>query len=142
MFVFLVRGKNNMEKHVEKFILSADSKALATISSDGLLNVIPVSSVRVFDGKIVLVNYFMQKTLENLNSNNKVAFVAWSKMIGYQIKGSVEYQDSGEIFEDVVSWIKETIPGRVVKGVLIINPNEVHDIAPDKKTKEHFAATE
>ncbi len=142
MFVFLVRGKNNMEKHVEKFILSADSKALATISSDGLLNVIPVSSVRVFDGKIVLVNYFMQKTLENLNSNNQVAFVAWSKMIGYQIKGSVEYQDSGEIFEDVVSWIKETIPGRVVKGVLIINPNEVHDIAPDKKTKEHFAATE
>jgi len=131
-----------MEKHVEKFILSADSKALATISSDGLLNVIPVSSVRVFDGKIVLVNYFMQKTLENLNSNNQVAFVAWSKMIGYQIKGSVEYQDSGEIFEDVVSWIKETIPGRVVKGVLIINPNEVHDIAPDKKTKEHFAATE
>lgn len=129
-----------MEKHVEEFILSADSKALSTISSDGLLNVVPVSSVRVFDGKIVLVNYFMQKTLENIISNNQVAFVAWSKMIGYQIKGSVEYQNSGEIFEDVVSWIKETIPGRVVKGVLIINPNEVHDIAPDKKTKEHFSS--
>lgn len=127
-----------MEKHVEEFILSADSKALATISSSGVLNVVPVSSVRIFDGKIVLVNYFMDKTFENITTNNQVAFVAWSKMIGYQVKGTVEYKDSGEIFENVVSWIKETIPSRVVKGVLIISPTETHDVAPDKKTKEHF----
>ena len=127
-----------MKKYVEEFILSADSKALATASSSGVLNVVPVSSVKVFEGKIVLVNYFMDKTLQNINSNNQVSFVAWSKMIGYQIKGIVEYKEQGEIFDKVVSWIKDTIPGRVVKGVLIITPNEVHDIAPDKKTKEHF----
>lgn len=127
-----------MEKHVEEFILSADSKALATVSALGVLNVVPVSSVRVFDGKIVLVNYFMDKTFQNIISNDQVALVAWSKMIGYQIKGKAEYKDSGEVFDMVVSWIKETVPGRVVKGVIIITPIEVHDIAPDKKTKEHF----
>lgn len=127
-----------MEKYVEEFILSADSKALATASSSGVLNVVPVSSVKIFEGKIVLVNYFMDKTLQNINSNNQVSLVAWSKMIGYQIKGIVEYKEQGEIFDKIVSWIKDTIPGRVVKGVLIITPNEVHDIAPDKKTKEHF----
>lgn len=129
-----------MEKHVEEFILSADSKALATVSALGVLNVVPVSSVRVFDGKIVLVNYFMDKTFQNIISNDQVALVAWSKMIGYQIKGKAEYKDSGEVFDVVVSWIKETIPGRVVKGVIIITPTEIHDIAPDKKTKEHFSA--
>ncbi|MDQ5901721.1 MAG: uncharacterized protein QG580_436 [Patescibacteria group bacterium] len=129
-----------MEKHVEEFILSADSKALATISSLGVLNVVPVSSIRVFDSKIVLVNYFMDKTFQNIISNDQVAFVAWSKMIGYQIKGKAEYKDSGEVFDTVVSWIRETIPGRVVKGVIMITPIEIHDIAPDKKTKEHFSA--
>lgn len=129
-----------MEKHVEEFILSADSKALATVSALGVLNVVPVSSVRVFDGKVVLVNYFMDKTFQNIISNDQVALVAWSKMIGYQIKGRAEYKDSGEVFDTVVSWIKETIPGRVVKGVIIITPIEVYDIAPDKKTKEHFSA--
>lgn len=127
-----------MEKHIEDFILSANSKALSTISPHGVLNVVPVSSINVFDGKIVLVNYFMEKTLLNILSNDQVALVAWSGMIGYQIKGKAEYQTSGEIFEKVVSWIKETIPDRVVKGVIVISPTEIFDIAPDKKTKEHF----
>ncbi len=129
-----------MEKHVEQFIVSADSKALATISSAGVLNVVPVSSVRVFEGKIVLVNYFMEKTLENIISNNQVSFVCWSKMIGYQIKGRAQYHTSGDVFESVVSWIRETIPGRVVKGIFLVKPEEVYDVAPDKKTRAHSEA--
>jgi predicted pyridoxine 5'-phosphate oxidase superfamily flavin-nucleotide-binding protein len=125
-----------MEKYIEQFILSADSKALATLSPDGIINVVPVSSIKVVDGKIILVNYFMDKTLENITANNKVSLVAWSKMVGYQIKGSVEYTTQGNVFDDVVIWIKETIPSRTVKGVLIISPEEIHDIAPGKNTKE------
>ena len=125
-----------MEKYIEQFILSADSKALATLSPDGIINVVPVSSIKVVDGKIILVNYFMDKTLENITANNKVSLVAWSKMVGYQIKGSVEYTTQGNVFDDVVIWIKETIPSRTVKGVLIISPEEIHDIAPGKNTRE------
>lgn len=125
-----------MEKYIEQFILSADSKALATLSPDGIINVVPVSSIKIVDGKIILVNYFMDKTLENITANNKVSLVAWSKMVGYQIKGSVEYTTQGNVFDDVVIWIKETIPSRTVKGVLIISPEEIHDIAPGKNTKE------
>ena len=122
-----------METHIKQFLLNADSKALATLSRDGVINVVPVSSMKIIEDKIVLVNYFMEKTLENILSNDNIALVAWSEMAGYQVKGKVEYRTSGDTFDMVTNWIRETIPGRVVKGVLIIEPAEVYDISPDKK---------
>lgn len=41
----------NMEKHIEKFILEATSKALATQGNHGI-NVMPVSTIRVVGKKI------------------------------------------------------------------------------------------
>lgn len=127
-----------MEPHIEKFILSADSKALATYSNDSL-NVVPVSSIKVVDGKIWLINYFMDKTLSNILKNNNVALVCWRKMMGYQIKGQVSHETEGENFNLAVEWIKEILPERVVKGLLILNPKEIHDISPTKNTKEKFS---
>lgn len=125
-----------MKKHIEQFILNADSKAIGTISSDGIINVVPVSSIKIIDDKIILVNYFMDKTLQNIISNNQVSLAIWSKMIGYQIKGTAEYSTEGAIFNEIVLWIKETIPSRIVKGVIIISYTEIYDIAPSKNTDE------
>lgn len=121
-----------------QFLLLAASKALATISREGVVNVVPVSSIKVLDGKILLVNYFMDKTLENILANPDVSLVAWTKMIGYQVKGSAQYKTSGDTFDMVVAWIREMLPERTVHGVVIIEPTEIFDIAPDKKTDEHF----
>ena len=129
-----------LEPDVTSFLLSATSKALATISADGSINVVPVSSIRVKDGRIVLVNYFMEKTLDNILAHPEVALVAWKDMIGYQIKGMAHYETSGMLFDEIVTWVNETIPGRVVKGIILITPTELYDIAPDKKTKETYTA--
>ncbi len=129
---------NHMEQHIEKFILSAESKALATYIN-GAPNVVPVSSVKIVDGKIWLINYFMDKTLANILENKSVALVCWKKMMGYQIKGKVSYETSGTNFDLAVDWIKKILPERVVKGLIILEPVEIHDIAPTKDTKEKFA---
>lgn len=100
-----------------------------------MINVVPVSTIRIIDDQIVLVNYFMGKTLDNIWSNNNVVLVAWSKMEGYQVKGKVEYRTSGNIFDMVTDWVKETIPDRVVRGVLVITPGEIYDVAPGKKDR-------
>lgn len=110
-------------------ILDADSKALATNGPHGL-NVVPVSSVRVENGQIWLVNYFMEKTAENIVADPQVALTCWTGMAGYQVKGRVDYQEDGEIFNDVKAWVADTLPDRVVKGVLVIEPEEVYNIAP------------
>ncbi len=131
-------NNNHMESHIEKFILSAESKALATCI-DGSPNVVPVSSIKIVDGKIWLINYFMDKTLANILENRSVALVCWKKMMGYQIKGKVSYETSGVNFDLAADWIKKILPERVVKGLIILEPEEIHDIAPTKDTKEKFA---
>ncbi len=129
-----------IDEHTEKFILSAESKALATYGKS--LNVVPVSSIKIVDGNIWLMNYFMDKTLSNILVNQSVAFVCWKKMMGYQIKGNVEYKTKGEDFNRAVKWIKEILPERVVKGLIILIPEEIHDIAPTKDTMNKFQAFE
>lgn len=138
MYAFRAKHKT-MEKHIEEFILSAEAKALATYSNDNL-NVVPVSSIKIIEGKIWLINYFMDKTLSNILENRSVALVCWRKMMGYQIKGVVSYVTSGQDFDEAVKWIKSVLPDRVVKGLIIITPNEIHDISPTKDTKEKISA--
>lgn len=136
MFVSVAR-RNFMEKHVEDFILSADSKAFATYSDLGI-NVVPVSSLKIVDGEIWLVNYFMNKTLSNIEKNPIASLVCWRKMMGYQIKGEIFYETQGANFDSAVDWIKNILPDRVVKGLVILKPKEIHDISPTKDTKEKF----
>ena len=124
-----------MNQEVEKFILNAPSKALATFGTNGL-NVVPVSSIRVVEGEIWLINYFMDKTLENIKDQKDAALVCWNKMFGYQIKGRVEYLENGEKFDQAVNWIAEILPDRTVKGLLVVTPESVFDVAPTKNTKD------
>lgn len=128
----------NMEKHTEEFILSAEAKALATYAN-GSLNVIPVSSIKIVDGKIWLINYFMNKTLSNVLDSKAVALVCWRKMMGYQIKGKVSYVTEGQDFDEAVKWIKSILPTRVVKGLIILIPEEIYDVSPTKDTEEKFS---
>ncbi len=126
-----------MENFVKEFLLIANGKALATNGPNGL-NVIPVSTIFIEGDNIVLVDYFMQKTLQNILENKNVSLAAWKDLYGYQIKAECEYKIDGEIFENTVLKVKEILPDRVVKGVLILSVKEVFDIAPTKNTKEHF----
>jgi len=135
IYVFLV--KDNMNENIEKFILYSESKALATYANQNL-NVVPVSSVKIVNGNIWFINYFMEKTLQNILENKNVAFVCWRKMMGYQIKGTVSYKTEGSDFDKAVLWIREILPDRVVKGLIILEPNEIFDISPTKDTEKEF----
>lgn len=127
-----------MPEHIKNFLTVAESKALATYSVKNGINVVPVSTIKIIGNTIILVNYFMDKTLTNFVENNNVALVSWSKMKGYQIKGEIQYKTSGEIYESVVRWVAETIPNRVVKGIIILKPIEIYDIAPEKNTDQYL----
>src|SRR3989338_9213380 len=114
---------------VEQALLEAEAKALATYSAVEGVSVVPVSSVRLIDGKVVLVNYFFGQTVRNIEENPDVALSFWSGLSGYRIKAKAAYETEGEVFDEVVGWIKETIPSRVVKGVLVLTPIALFDIS-------------
>lgn len=126
-----------MENYLKEFLLIADSKALATYGKEGI-NVVPVSTIRIVDDEIWLVDYFMEKTVKNILENEKVSLVAWKGLFGYQIKCLADYEVAGEKFVKAVDFVKEILPDRIVKGLLILKIEEVFDIAPTKNTKEEF----
>ncbi len=114
---------------VQTALLQAEGKALATYSAESGINVVPVSSVKVVDDKVVLVNYFFGQTVKNVEENPEVALTFWSGLAGYRLKAKAEHQTEGEVFDLVTSWIKETIPSRVVRGVLVLEPTALYDIS-------------
>ena len=70
----------------EQALLEAEAKALATYSEADGVSVVPVSSVRVIGGNVVLVNYFFGQTVRNIEENPDVALTFWSGLSGYRIK--------------------------------------------------------
>lgn len=109
-------------------IENAEGKALATHVPD-CLHVVPVSTVKVKNNQILLVNYFMGKTLKNIQENPGVSLACWRGLEGYQIKGTVQYVTEGDIFDSMKAMVYEMLPDRVVKGVLILTPAEVYDVS-------------
>jgi predicted pyridoxine 5'-phosphate oxidase superfamily flavin-nucleotide-binding protein len=115
-------------ENIKEFILNADSKALATFTNENV-NVVPISVVKIQDENIILLNFFMGKTVENIKLNNKVAIVCWKGLEGYQIKNEVKYIEEGEVFEIEDKWSKENFPERTLKGVLVLEPKGIFDVA-------------
>jgi len=115
----------------EEFILQADAKALATFSTQSGAHVVPVSTVKIVDNDIVLINYFFGQTLKNLRENSEVALACWKGLAGYQVKATARYEEEGELFDSIKSWVAEILPDRVVKGIVILKPKSVFDISAD-----------
>lgn len=126
-----------MENHIKEFLLLADSKAIATYWNNSI-NVVPVSTIKIIGEEIILVDYFMEKTVKNILENENVSLVAWKGLFGYQIKAKAKYEIEGDKFIETAQFVKEILPERVVKGILVLTVREVFDIAPTKNTKEEF----
>lgn len=110
-------------------LLNADSKALATTGPNGL-NVVPVSTIRIVDGKIWLMNYFFRKTIENIVADTRVSLVGWKGFDGYQVKGNILYVTEGPQFDDAKAWVAQNLRDRVVTGLLILTPESIYSISP------------
>jgi hypothetical protein len=117
-----------LPQNIKDFILNADSKALATFTPNDV-NVVPVSVIKIYDEKIILLNFFMGKTIENIKQNNRVSIACWKGLEGYQIKCEVQYVTDGSLFENEKVWSGENFPDRTLKGVLVLVSKEIFDVA-------------
>ncbi len=118
-----------LSQEIIDILLDSENKAFATTGKDRI-NVVPVSTMYIIDGKIWLINYFFKKTLENILEEPRAALVCWKGFCGYQIKGQVEYIENGVLFEKAKEMVFQKLPDRIVKGLLILKPEEVYNISP------------
>ena len=87
---------------------------LATVSPDGIPNIIYASCVGAFgDDRLV-------KTRRNLLTGGKGAILFRSKEgKAYQIKGTLEYHRDGKVFEDMKTWNPPKHPGHAAAALQI-----------------------
>ncbi|MGA2633048.1 MAG: pyridoxamine 5'-phosphate oxidase family protein [Terracidiphilus sp.] len=123
-------------KHVQDF-LPGKLAWVATASRDGMPNVTPKGSLKLLDEQHVLfADLFSLKTGRNLLENKNVAVTVVDPGTGkgYQIKGTAEIIDSGELFEETSKQMK-AVPKDLppVHHVVAITVEAVFDqsVGPD-----------
>jgi len=100
---------------------------LASADNSGMPNAVPIFFTKILDnGNLLLVDNFMNKTLENINQNPRVSVSVWKDKEGYQFKGTAAVESSGANFEQG----KELAKDRNPKGVVVVALTSVYTTAP------------
>lgn len=132
-----------MPKDCQDMINNAYAAALSTCA-DGVPNVVPVSMKQVIDDETVMVSdQYMLKTLANLRANPRAALSAWDDEGGFQVKGTVIYENEGPRYKAVAAQVKEILSGMgydfTSKGVCYIHVDEVYSVTPGEHAGERLA---
>lgn len=115
---------------IGKIIDEAEAKALATTGACGI-NVVPVSVLTVKNSDIILYNFFMGKTIENIETDSEVALTVWAGLAGLQIKAKAEYITEGDLFANAKKDMEKQFPDRTLSGVIVLTPHRIYDISAD-----------
>ena len=87
---------------------------LATISEDGVPNIIYVGCVGAFgDDCLVVADNYFDKTRKNLQRQGGKGSMLFRNKEGkaYQVKGTLEYHKEGEIFDHMKAFTPSQHPG-------------------------------
>lgn len=107
-------------------VMEAEARVLATHGPCGI-NAIPVSVVTIDDNHVYLYNFFMDKTVRNIQDEQTVAFTAWKGFAGVQMKATASYVTTGDLFATAVETMKKRFPNRVLSGVIVLTPTSFYD---------------
>jgi len=108
---------------------------LATATGDGIPNAVPMGAKKIIDDETILLSdQYFNKTLANMKSNPKASVTFWDKTEGYQLKGTIIIETSGERYEETAKWIEEV--GNAIgvtmrsKGAVIMKIDEIYGVTP------------
>ena len=107
----------NITDEMREIVGKTKGWALATVSKEGIPNVVPIGNGKVVsENEVLLTDNFMRKTIRNIKTNpDKVAVSAWDwdTVQGYQFKGTARIETSGEVFEEAVHMAKSKAKARM-----------------------------
>ena len=120
-------------EEMKRVVEEARVFAVATANKDGEPNVVPIAFGKVLgEEEILLVDNFMNKTMENLKTNPRAAVSVWKAgdSKGYQFKGDVRIETSGRNFEGGVKMVKAKEPKLSPKAAVIVTVKSIYSITP------------
>lgn len=94
---------------------------LATVSPDGIPNIIYVTCVGAFgDDRLVVADNYFDKTRRDIVAGAKGALLFRSQTgKAYQVKGTLEYHTDGEVFRHMKTWNPPKHPGHAAAALRV-----------------------
>lgn len=93
---------------------------LTTVSTGGLPNSIYATCVGRWRGKFVVADNYFDKTRKNIQGGCRGAILFMTKEgKAFQIKGQLEYHESGPLFDDMKSWNPAKHPGHAALALVV-----------------------
>jgi predicted pyridoxine 5'-phosphate oxidase superfamily flavin-nucleotide-binding protein len=93
----------------------------STVDANGIPNTIYATCVSIYNPETVVIadNYF-DKTLKNILNGSKgsILFLTEDNK-SFQIKGSIEYHKTGEVFNDMKKWNPIELPGNAAAALKV-----------------------
>ncbi|OQY25492.1 MAG: pyridoxamine 5-phosphate oxidase [Desulfobacteraceae bacterium 4572_35.2] len=91
-----------------------------TVSQNNIPNSIYATCVSCDgDNRFIIADNYFEKTRTNIQSGSSGTFLfITDKDKAYQIKGRIEYQQSGPLFDDMKQWNPEKHPGHAAVAVV------------------------
>lgn len=107
-----------------KKMVETNAMSVATTDGRGKPHAIAVAYVKLREGKLVITDNFMKKTVKHIQKRPDVAVAVWnSKWKGYEVKGKARYYASGKWY-NIVKRMKEN-KGYACKGAVVITPMSI-----------------
>jgi len=114
-----------------KEILTGSMWVLATADANGVPNAVPIHwGIILSDNKLMLVNNYMNKTIDNISNNPNVSISVWKKTTGYQFKGKAVIETSGPNFEAGAGKVIQANPKAKPKGVVVVDLDSIYLTSP------------
>jgi len=98
---------------------------LTTVDGSGQPNSIYATCVKKFsEDKLVVADNYFNKTRANILAGSKGSILFITKEgKAFQIKGSIDYAEQGEIYDDMKQWLDPKFPGN---AAAVLNAEEVY----------------
>lgn len=115
-----------------KDMIATQQCFVGTVSKDGIPNVAPKRSTRVFNDETLIFNEGTGgTTYRNLVEGSKVSVAVVNREVldGYRFVGSAEVLESGDIYEKAAELsLKHGMPKP--KAVVLVKIEEIHSLKP------------
>lgn len=93
---------------------------LTTVDRNGTPNSIYASCVGCFEDKLVVADNYFNKTRENIKAGGKASILFMTREDGaFQVKGPIEYHESGPVYDDMKKWNPEKHPGHAAAALKV-----------------------
>ena len=120
-----------LTEEIKESLKAAKLAFLATASTTGIPNVVPIAAFKVRDdGTLLISDQYFNKTLANLKENKEIALSWWGEKGGFQIKGTVTVHTDDEIFRENIAWMKESWPKFSPKSAVLVKITGVYIVKP------------